>query len=400
MSSSPPSETGPRVIPVPLDPSYYVIKGASDVTAGDMLKAEYAVNGGYGVVDKALTAYYVPWGGVQDPPLADSTQAGLMAEGNGDPTYFYGGDNAVHPSTALRGTHWWVGVGNPGNVPGAMPGDFYIDENTGNYFQLITPVAAPTPPPQAVTAGFTELFFADDFDALDLGLGTPGHKWNGGLWYETVPPSSDFSASNSILTITATATSNTNLCTQHYDSTGGASGTPFLGGYFEARMYCTDWSAFWLYRWKQPYTSNPPVSPSDPTTWINEIDIIESDPGVNYANLAFCTLHKNTGGSGGVPDEGNGGATDQFPMPGGGKTVGEWHIYGVLWTQTAVTFFVDNIQIASFPPYPSTWQPVQLILSAQPGGVTGQSQSTVIPPITLVDWVRVWEPPGYVTPPV
>lgn len=244
-------------------------------------------------------------------------------------------------------------------------------------------------PYQAAAAGFTQLSFDEEFDnPPDIGYGTAGHKWNAGLWYEAVPPASDFAVSNSILTITATATTNTNLCTQHYDSAAGASGTQFLGGYFESRIYCTDWSAFWLYRWNQPYGN--PIVANNPMSWINEIDIIESDPGALYSDLAFCTLHKNTGGSGGVPDEGNHGNTDQFPMPNGGLTVGQWHIYGVLWTVNTVAFYVDNIEVASFPVYPSTWQPVQLILSAQPGGVTGQSPSTVLPPITQVDWVRVW----------
>jgi hypothetical protein len=32
---------------------------------------------------------------------------------------------------------WWHGDGPPGVVVGAAPGDFYVDDLTGNYYRLI-----------------------------------------------------------------------------------------------------------------------------------------------------------------------------------------------------------------------------------------------------------------------
>jgi beta-glucanase (GH16 family) len=133
-----------------------------------------------------------------------------------------------------------------------------------------------------------------------------------------------------ILTITATATSAVNLCTQFHDHSGG---TYFTGGYFEARMLCTDWSAFWLYSAKRPYTV--PIA-SNPLTWCSEIDIIEHDPGKAYVDRAMTTIHKNTSSDGGVPDVQNHNNKNRISK---GSAEGEWHTYGLLWTQTQVTWY-------------------------------------------------------------
>jgi len=61
-----------------------------------------------------------------------------------------------------------------------------------------------TPPPLAVSAGFSNLIFDEEFDLKpDIGFGTDGHKWNAGLWWEPVPSCNAFNVSDSILTITA-----------------------------------------------------------------------------------------------------------------------------------------------------------------------------------------------------
>lgn len=35
-----------------------------------------------------------------------------------------------------RGSKWWTGAGAPGTISGAMPGDMYLDNDTGTYYQL------------------------------------------------------------------------------------------------------------------------------------------------------------------------------------------------------------------------------------------------------------------------
>jgi beta-glucanase (GH16 family) len=238
------------------------------------------------------------------------------------------------------------------------------------------------PPAQALNAGFSKLAFDDEFNGpLDVGYGTDGHKWNAGLWWEKIPSPRAFSVDGGVLTITARATQAVDLCTQFHDASGG---TYFKGGYFEARMICTDWSAFWLFCADRPFVWGNLVLPSNPMTWTNEIDVIETDGKFPYT--AVCTLHKNTSGDGGVPDQIN--QPNNFLL--NRKLLGGWHTYSVLWTTNQVTWYVDNIKVATTAPFQSTWQPVQLILTASPKGVNGSS-STVLPPTTQVKWVRVWE---------
>jgi beta-glucanase (GH16 family) len=242
------------------------------------------------------------------------------------------------------------------------------------------------PPAQAAAAGFRKLSFDGLFKGpLDISYDsseTRGrHKWNAGLWWECVPPASAFRVQNGILTITATASHNVDLCTQYHDASGGKY---FLGGYFEARMLCTDWSAFWLFCAKRPAVYGNRISASNTISWTNEIDIIETDPG--SPNTAFCTLHSNTSGDGGVPDQLNEPHAFALACP----VIATWHTYGLLWTREQITWYIDNVKVASARPFASTWQPAQLILSAGPGGANG-SASTVLTPVTQVQWVRVWE---------
>ena len=239
---------------------------------------------------------------------------------------------------------------------------------------------AQTAPPQAAKAGYKRLVFDEEFDGpLDIGYGTTGHKWNAGSSRNQVPDPGHYQLANGVLTIIGDPDRGIDLGTQYRDGSGG---TYFRGGYFEARMKCTDWSAFWLFDANRPKVWGNRVM-ADPATWTSEIDIIETDPGAPHT--VVCTVHKNTGGDGGIPDEQNSPNSATIA----GSPLNEWHTYGVLWTPTQVTWYVDNQQVCTASTYPSTWHPMQLILSAHPGGVGG-SPSTVTPPATSVGWVRVW----------
>jgi beta-glucanase (GH16 family) len=248
------------------------------------------------------------------------------------------------------------------------------------YPDNVSPVIAP--PAQALSAGFRRLGFDEELKGpLDIGYGTTDHKWNAGLWWEPIPSASTFSVRDGALTIKANPSQGAELCTQYHDASGGRY---FQGGYFEARMLCTDWSAFWLFCANRPRVWGNLVRPSNPLSWTNEIDIIETDPG--SPNAAFCTLHANSSGDGGVHDDLN----NPHCFPINRLILGTWHTYGLLWTQDQITWYVDDDKVATARPFPSTWQPTQLILTAAPGGANG-SASTVLPPITQVQWVRVWE---------
>jgi hypothetical protein len=36
----------------------------------------------------------------------------------------------------VRGSLWWVGTGPPGTIAGALPNDMYLDDATGDTYQL------------------------------------------------------------------------------------------------------------------------------------------------------------------------------------------------------------------------------------------------------------------------
>ncbi|MBV8901661.1 MAG: glycoside hydrolase family 16 protein [Verrucomicrobia bacterium] len=244
-----------------------------------------------------------------------------------------------------------------------------------------------TPPPQAASAGYAHLTFDEEFNRPpDIGYGSPGHKWNGEWdgYYPSDP--SHFPWANGVLTIIADANQGMSLTTQYQYAAGpndlSSGSTYFTYGYFEAHLKCTDWSAFYLFDAQRRWVYGNAVT-SNPATWTSEIDVIETDPGVPHT--AVCTVHKNTGGDGGIPDEQN------WPNSAtiAGSTINQWHTYGVLWTPTQVTWYVDNQQVCTAPTYLSTRRPMALVLTAHPGGVGG-SPSTVNPPTTAVKWVRVW----------
>ena len=252
-------------------------------------------------------------------------------------------------------------------------------------------VASPTPPPQASAAGCSTLAFDEEFNGpIDVGYSDPApHRWYAELdgYRPAGPCHYDLWAGH--LTITGFCDPGFNggvyLATQYaYWDPASASeksvGTGYLGGYFEARMKCEDWSAFYLYSYGHPTV---PENPAVPSTWAGEIDVIETDPSVPHT--AVTTVHRNSDWGAGGADAQNSPNSATIP----GSTIGQWHTYGVLWTQTQITWYVDNKQVCTAPAYPSDWQPMQLVLSAHPGGVGG-GQSTVTPPTTEVDWVRVW----------
>lgn len=244
-------------------------------------------------------------------------------------------------------------------------------------------------PPRAAAAGFTNLIFEDDFAELDIAFGeNKGEKWNAGLWWDAIPEKSCFETSGTALKITVPpGEDHIDLCTQWHNQTTTPSDTTGImfqpGGFFEARICTFNWDAFWLFCWHRPWNYGSKVDPNDPMTWTNEIDILESDGG--YPNWIWNTLHKNTS-SDSLPDEQNWPHIAECNR----TMVGEWHDYGLLWTKDLLTFFLDGMPVREVKPYPSTWQPVQLILTAGIGGVGGSPTKTT-PPVIRVDWVRVWK---------
>jgi len=172
----------------------------------------------------------------------------------------------------------------------------------------------------------------------------------------------------------------------------------FLFGYFEARMKYTSARgskpAFWLMshqdalnpNWPDPPCAVPPGG--DPHCLAAEIDFFEHFP-INGIDSYEFTLHRNTNGRWGVPDE----ARQQiFHL---GYDLGaDWHVYGGLWTSTQVCVYVDGTRLGCHTPFDSTDQAMFLTFYTWPSSYGPAPDSSSPDNMeTQVDWVRVWQRP-------
>lgn len=239
-----------------------------------------------------------------------------------------------------------------------------------------TPPSGIAPPPQAAAQGFTSLIKAmsDEFTAApDIGFGTNGHKWNSNLWYEQPADPSQYSwDGKSVLTMDASK-GNVSLCTMSHDASQVAA-QQF--GYFECYAALSNWSGPWLFSVAHARNQGGQCS---------EIDIMEFDNST--PTQAHQTLHRDTGGN----DAWNQGKGDNQWNPAEiGNALRTFRKYGVLWLPTAVTFYVDDKETATMPPYASTAQPMFLIMDIWQGALLGGPEA---PPLTAqFDWVRSWGP--------
>lgn len=282
----------------------------------------------------------------------------------------------------------------PGNTSGTGTG------TGGGGGGTQTGICAQSAPSQASAIGLGTLNTCDDFtysslsfldldtaDTSTTGLLPP---WSGGLWYEGHPAASLYTIGSSNFQLFAGGPNSDNyVSTEFHDTSGGRFYTPPF--YAEARASFTDWGSFWFI--SVAHSRGQTVG-GTPSTYSAEIDVIETDPASNFAHTAFTTLHRNTGGNGGVADtftNCTGGGTAGIgngAMPNGGSTQNQFHIYGALVTSTTVTFYVDNVQVCCVNSYDSTQQAYLMILGANFGGVTGSSNVGTAQ--STFDWVRVW----------
>jgi len=249
------------------------------------------------------------------------------------------------------------------------------------------------PPPQAAAAGDTRLDFYDNFDYPDLSFlafgGAPVKTWSASVWYKAKSAgAANFNISSSVLTIYNNAIST-------IQNSSPFPGRTWLGGYFEARLYCAAHCGFYLgsYAWVKLSSSegNQAAGRDLDAQYggADEIDIFEGYG--NGPNQGSFTLHSSGVGAG----QGGYGAPDKVKTTGvkfNTPLIRAWHTYGLLWTKEKLYWYVDNQLCATAPAYRSTWQPSFLIIDVAPDGWSklGAPNDEVI---TKVDWVRVWEPP-------
>jgi hypothetical protein len=211
-------------------------------------------------------------------------------------------------------------------------------------------VAEPIVEPGPISGrGYTRVFH-DDFDRL--AQCATGCRWSRRLWHNGLPPANSQYVKNSVLHLVSRRSQgypNISITTL---SDNGSKGRSFRGGYFEATFRWTPgngaWPAFWL------LSRAHALGRSGPDKLIAELDMFE---GYGSAPTTFNgTLHRNTNGRFGVPDETRG------VVYGVGDLTAQFHTYAALWTSTSIVWYLDGRELGQAPVFDSTDQAMFLIL--------------------------------------
>jgi len=237
--------------------------------------------------------------------------------------------------------------------------------------------------------GYSKVW-GDEFDAF-----TPG-TWDEGIWYDPGNPVGSTVVQNGVLSLVSRRSQGYPDVTISTET--GTTPHAFTLGYFEARMRWTKgagaWPAFWLLSHR--HATNPAWPSINPFCALNglaaalcysaELDVFEgqgSEPNVFYG-----TVHRNSSGDYGVRDSQN---ANNYQDAGVDLTAG-FHTYGMLWTATTISWYLDGRYLHSAPVYDSTNQPQFLLFDMYIGGWTsGTTSQTPDELKTEVDWVRVWQ---------
>jgi len=233
--------------------------------------------------------------------------------------------------------------------------------------------------------------FRDDFDTLNRTV------WDNRIWYDGLPSASwaNFQyAANGILHLASTRAwgyPDNTVTTQ-------VAGLRYQQGYFEARMRWTGgrgaWPGFWLLSWR--HATNPAYPSINPYCALNglvpalcysaELDVFEGQ-GAEPRSF-YGTSHRNSCGCYGLGDQQNGNNWRDA----GVDLTADFHTYGMLWTATQITWYLDGGAMTSTSVYDSTNQPMFLLLQMWTGGWTGGPDSSTPATIeTQVDYVQVWQ---------
>ncbi|KAA3511265.1 family 16 glycosylhydrolase [Agrobacterium vitis] len=253
-----------------------------------------------------------------------------------------------------------------GNGESILFSDTVISDFTSDQFQL--------------TLDRTNLTqtFSDDFNSLSLHDGTSGtwdtgYSWfasNGGTlvdnselqWYinpsyEATSSVNPFSISDGVLTITASvASEDIQSQINGYEYTSGMLSTESTFsqtyGYFEIRADMPDdqgaWPAFWLL-------------PAD-GSWPPELDVVEMR-GQNQGEV-IVTAHSNETG------EQTSDATTVYTDTEG------YHTYGVLWTETTLTWYIDDVAVHQTDTPSDMHEPMYMVVNLAVGGMAGTPSSS------------------------
>jgi endo-1,3-1,4-beta-glycanase ExoK len=115
-------------------------------------------------------------------------------------------------------------------------------------------------------------------------------------------------------------------------------------GYWEARLKFDSisgmWNAFWVHAYKMPQVKDDSAKTNHPEIYGTEMDVVENAAttyGQPTKNTAHTTIHANGYASQHISSSAH---TDVKALT--GTSASEFHIYGLLWTRTSVSVFVDG----------------------------------------------------------
>ena len=179
---------------------------------------------------------------------------------------------------------------------------------------------------------WSDHFTGTSLDSSNWSINEPG-AWDGGTNGGFINSAKSVAVNNGLTITTYTdPSSGTN-----YSSVLGTQGNhAFTYGYFEARMQVNGaagvWSAFWL----QSPTNGTPVG--NPAAAGAEIDVAEyrvTDGDTDMSHGINTAVHWDGYGA-------DAQSTSHFQGPLTGLSNSTWHTYGLLWTPTAYTFYMDD----------------------------------------------------------
>lgn len=250
-----------------------------------------------------------------------------------------------------------------------------------------TPEATTLPP-----AGY-QLVWEDEF---------VGSTLDAGKWTAEVGPRREY-----VMTPNSAQVKDGLLTVRTYTDAGGTHHSAFLTteghfqaalGYFEARIKFQDSPGEWCAFWINSPTNGQPIG--DPAAAGVEIDVVEhrvTDQGNWTALKDMVALNVNWDGYGAHMQN----RQKVTALPNSAPIQGVWRTFGVLWTATSYTFYVDGISLWSLSDAISRRpETIQLTCEVQdaswagnvpPGGYGSRTTSTTG---MQVDWVRVWQSPG------
>jgi beta-glucanase (GH16 family) len=253
------------------------------------------------------------------------------------------------------------------------------------------PGCAPIGEPAPIAGQGYTVRLDECFNAIDPA------RWRRAMHWEPEEPSDVFTDASGILHIQSRRSEG--YPNRSLSTLGTGTGEPrnvWKFGYFEARFHLPAGvgsnPAFWLMAASDPLNPNHPGPPcpvppaGDPRCLSAELDIFEHFP-VNGVDDFETTLHRNTSGRWGVPDQ----TRSVFAHPGVNLGAG-YHTYAAKWTPTQVCSYLDQIQLGCLVPWDSINQDMFLTLYEWTR-VFGPPPNATTPDVLdmRVDWVRVWQ---------